>query len=313
MSWEPQASKYALEIRANVNQRVRKFFQSRNVLEVETPILNQYAVTDLHIDSIATEDNKFLHTSPECMMKRLLVKHKCDIYQLCKVFRDNELGNYHNNEFTMLEWYRVAWNYKDLMKEVAELVTDLIAATCNGVHLQATSYISYQEVFKKYSDIDVSTAGQADYLQVFADYSIELSSALTIQEYQEFVLDQIIVPKFNTRCMTFVYDYPLEQAALAKLNARGFAERFELYFGGLELANGFQELTNAQEQRLRFEEDNRKRLLANKKAVELDELFIAALKVGMPESAGVALGIDRLLMIILNTQDIKDVMSFSVT
>jgi lysyl-tRNA synthetase class 2 len=313
MSWEPQVNKHALEIRANVNQQVRKFFLARNVLEVETPILKQYAVTDLHIDSILTEDHKFLHTSPEYAMKRLLAYHKCDVYQLCKAFRANEVGNLHSIEFTMLEWYRVAWSYKDLMKEVAELVTALVATACNGVQLEAPSYISYQEIFRKYSGIDVSIADQADYLQVFSDFSIELSSALSVQEYQELVLDQIIVPKLDKRCLTFVYDFPAEFAALARLNAQGFAERFELYFGGLELANGFQELTDAQEQRLRFEEDNRKRLLANKKAVELDEQFIAALKAGLPESAGVALGIDRLLMIILNTRDIKDVLSFALT
>ncbi len=307
MSWEPQATLDALSTRAEVNAKIRAFFQSHNVIEVETPILNQYAVTDLHIDSIATDNYKILHTSPEYAMKRLLAFHKCDIYQLCKVFRANEKSSYHNDEFTMLEWYRVAWSYKDLMKEVAELVTTLVG---NNLEPFDVTYISYQKIFKKYAGIDIQTSNQADYLQVCGDHSLKLNSALTINQYQNLILDQIIVPKLEKRCITFVYDFPAEQAALAKLNDQGCAERFELYFGGVELANGFQELTDAQEQLSRFEEDNRQRLLVGKKAIEIDIEFLLALKSGLPESAGVAFGIDRLLMIMLDVGDIKSVLSF---
>ena len=307
MSWEPQATLDALSTRAEVNAKIRAFFQSHNVIEVETPILNQYAVTDLHIDSIATDNYKILHTSPEYAMKRLLAFHKCDIYQLCKVFRANEKSSYHNDEFTMLEWYRVAWSYKDLMKEVAELVTTLVG---NNLEPFDVTYISYQKIFKKYAGIDIQISNQADYLQVCGDHSLKLNSALTINQYQNLILDQIIVPKLEKRCITFVYDFPAEQAALAKLNDQGCAERFELYFGGVELANGFQELTDAQEQLSRFEEDNRQRLLVGKKAIEIDIEFLLALKSGLPESAGVAFGIDRLLMILLDVGDIKSVLSF---
>jgi len=307
MSWKPQATLDALSTRAEVNSKIRAFFLTQNVIEVETPILNQYAVTDFHIDSIATESSKFLHTSPEYAMKKLLAFHKCDIYQLCKVFRANEKGSYHNDEFTMLEWYRVAWSYKELMQEVAEIVTILVG---NYLELLDVAYISYQQIFKKYADIDIQTANQADYLQVCADHAHKLNSALTTHQYQNLVLDQIIVPKLEKRRMTFIYDFPAEQAALAKLNDQGCAERFELYFGGVELANGFQELTNAQEQLSRFEEDNRKRLLANKKAIEIDTEFLSALESGLPESAGVALGIDRLLMVMLGMDEIRSVLSF---
>lgn len=307
MSWEPQATLEVLSARANVNAKIREFFHSRDVIEVETPILNQYAVTDLYIDSIATGNSKFLHTSPEYAMKRLLVFHKCDTYQLCKVFRANEKGNFHNDEFTMLEWYRLAWTYKDLMKEVAEIITTLVSDYLEPLD---PVYISYQQIFKKYAGIDIQTANQADYLQVCGDHSIKLNSALKTHQYQDLVLNQIIVPKLEKRRMTFVYDFPAEQAALAKLNDQGCAERFELYFGGLELANGFQELTDAQEQLSRFEEDNRQRLLVNKKAIEVDVEFIAALESGLPESAGVALGIDRLLMVMLGVNDIRNVLSF---
>ncbi len=308
MSWEPSATIDILKVRAQVNAHIRSYFQIRNVIEVETPVANQYAVTDLHIDCIATDHDKFLHSSPEYAMKKLLAFHKCDIYQLCKVFRANEVGRLHHDEFTMLEWYRVEMNYKDLMKEVADLVTSLV---CNYLELLETKFIRYQEIFKNYVCIDVETATQADYLQVFGDHSINLNSSLTIEQYQELVLDQIIVPKLEKQRMTFVYDYPAEQAALAKLNQSGVAERFELYLGGVELANGFQELTDAQQQLSRFEEDNRKRLLANKKAIEIDENFLSALESGLPESAGVALGVDRLLMVMLGVEHIDDVLSIS--
>jgi len=284
MSWQPQATKKTLEARANLNALIRRFFQERNVLEVETPIVNQYAVTDLNIDSIVTENNHFLHTSPEYAMKRLLAFHNCDIYQLCKVFRAEEQGACHRNEFSMLEWYRIDWSYKELMQEVSMLIDTLLPENAS----REVSYISYQDIFKKYIDIDIGSATQSDYLQVFADHSINLNAALTILQYQELALDQVIIPKLEKQQMTFVYDYPVEQAALARINADGYAERFELYFGGLELANGFQELTNAQEQLSRFEEDNRKRLLANKKAIQIDKKFIAALEAGLPKSAGVA-------------------------
>lgn len=310
MSWKPKATLRVVQTRAKVNAKIRTFFQSRDVVEVETPLLNQFAVTDLQIDSIATEDSKFLHTSPEYAMKRLLAFHGCDIYQLCKVFRANENGRQHSTEFTMLEWYRVKWSYKELMKEVAELVMVLVSDEVRSLNVK---YFSYQEIFEKHVAIDIRSAGQADYLQACGDHSIQLNSALTVEQYQDLVLDQIIVPKFNKQHLTFIYDYPAEQAALAKLNQQGFAQRFELYYGGVELANGFQELTDANEQMARFEEDNRKRLLVNKKAIEIDREFINALENGLPESAGVALGVDRLLMVMLNAKHINEVLSFPVT
>jgi lysyl-tRNA synthetase class 2 len=310
MSWEPEATLDLLKMRAQLNGQIHAYFQARNVTEVETPILNQFAVTDLQIDSIATESSKYLHTSPEYAMKRLLAFHKCDIYQLCKVFRANEKGRYHNNEFTLLEWYRVGWSYKDLMKEVAELITVLAS---NYISLHDVTYISYQDIFKQYASINVQTANQADFLQICGNYSIKLNSSLTTFQYQELILDQIIVPKLEKRHMTFIYNYPAEQSALAKLNDQGHAERFELYLDGIELANGFQELTDAQEQFSRFEEDNRQRLLVNKKAIKVDTDFIAALESGLPESAGVALGIDRLLMIMSGAKHINEVLSFSIT
>ena len=310
MSWQPCASLNAIEARAELFEKIRAFFQIKNVLEVETSILNSYTVTDQQIESIATEHSKYLHTSPEYAMKRLLAFYQRDIYQVCKVFRAAEKGAYHHSEFTMLEWYRLSWSYKDLMQEVAELVKTLL---CNSGESFETHQISYQQAFKSYLNIDVQTASQADYLQVCADHSVKLNTVLTVQQYQEFVLDQIIVPKLQQNCLVFIYDYPIEQAALARINSEACAERFELYFNGIELANGFQELTDSKEQALRFEEDNRKRLQANKNAIDIDKNFIAALDSGLPECAGVALGIDRLLMIILGVKHIEEVISFPVS
>ena len=309
MSWRPHASQQALETRAHFNQQIHLFFQSKDVLEVETPILNTYTVTDQQIESILTENSRFLHTSPEYAMKRLLTEYQRDIYQVCKVFRANEQGRHHHEEFTMLEWYRISWNYKDLMREVESLVATLLSGTHE---LLETHYVSYWQVFKDNLNIDVGSASQSDYLQACTEHSMKLNTSLTIQQYQELLLDQIIIPKLSDNRMTFVYDYPAEQAALAKINTQGYAERFELYLNGFELANGFQELTDAKEQTLRFEENNRKRLQANKKAISIDEKFINALKAGLPECTGVALGIDRLLMIKLQTKHINDVLAFPI-
>lgn len=308
MSWKPQVSRQALgktlEARAKLNQQIRSFFQARNVLEVETPILNSYTVTDQQIESIATEQNAFLHTSPEYAMKKLLVCHQQDIFQICKVFRAEEQGRYHRQEFTMLEWYRVSWTYHDLMQEVAELISHALVT----IDLQESVFIPYQQAFKQYAGIDILHADQADYLQVCNDHGINLHTSLTSQQFQEILLDQVIVQKFASDRIYFIFDYPKQQAALAKINSQGLAERFECYLNGIELANGFQELTDANQQRARFEEDNRNRLLANKSAVEIDEHFLAALEDGLPESAGVALGVDRLLMLLLGATHIDEVL-----
>lgn len=303
MSWQQQA----LLARAKLNQQIRSFFQVRNVLEVETPILNSHTVTDQQIDSIATEHNGFLHTSPEYSMKRLLSIYQQDIYQLCKVFRAEEQGRYHHPEFTMLEWYRVDWSYHELMQEVSELVSHVMA----NKRLHETIFLSYQQAFKEFTGLDILIASQSDYLQLCSDCGIELQSSLSIQQFQEYLLDQVIVPKFQNNRIYFIFDYPKQQAALARLNKQGLAERFECYLNGFELANGFQELTDATEQLARFEEDNRNRLLTNKKAMDIDSQFITALELGIPESAGVALGVDRLLMLILDAKHIDEVLVLS--
>ena len=304
-------SKSGLQARAHLYAQIREYFAQQNVLEVDTPILNRYAVSDLHIDSIVVQTNAqeaYLHTSPEYAMKRLLTQFKCDIYQLCKVFRAEEAGVNHHPEFTMLEWYRVGWNYQDLMREVDKLSKILLH---DKFSLAATQYISYTEAFKKYCAIDITQANESEYLYACENINTKVHHKLSIQEYQEFLLDQMIAKCFSKDCLTFIYDFPRQQAALAKLNEQGLAQRFEMFLGEIELANGFQELTDADEQLKRFMQDNKKRLQHGKCEIEIDQQFIAALKEGMPETSGVALGIDRLMMIILQVKDIQQTLTFT--
>lgn len=308
--WKPLVSQQGLEARAYLYEQIREFFTARKVLEVETPIINLCAVTDPHINSISINKKKhatFLHTSPEYAMKRLLAEFKRDIYQLCKVFRVAEEGKYHHPEFTMLEWYRVGWSYQDLMHEVDELIKSLLL---NKINLSQTKFITYQDVFIDNCGVDPCQAKQQDYSRACDRAGLSLRIDLSVQEYQELLLDQAIAQHLPKDRLTFIYDFPTQQAALAKINNAGMAERFEMYLGNIELANGFQELTNAQEQLARFEADNQKRQKFGKDKMEIDMQFITALNAGLPESAGVALGVDRLLMLILGVTEIKDVLAF---
>lgn len=302
-------SKLALQLRAHLYSQIREYFAQQNVLEVDTPIMNRYAVSDLHIDSIKVQNiaPSFLHTSPEYAMKRLLTAFKCDIYQLCKVFRNEEVGANHHPEFTLLEWYRVGWTYHDLMQEVDKLSRILLH---EKVALTNTQFITYAEAFKRFCNIDVAQANESDYLHACEKIDSKVHGKLSIQESQELLLDQLIAKKFSNECLTFIYDFPKQQAALAKINAQGLAQRFEMYLGEFELANGFQELVDADEQLQRFKQDNKKRLQHGKSEIEIDQQFIAALKEGMPETSGVAMGIDRLMMIILQVKDIQQTLTF---
>lgn len=307
--WRPLVSLQGLEERARVYAQIREFFAARNVLEVDTPAINHYAVTDPYIDSIGVKSRDYqayLHTSPEYAMKKLLAFFKRDIYQLCKVFRAAEEGRYHHLEFTMLEWYRVGWSYRDLMREVDELVRDLLQ-----VEFSPTAFTTYRDVFWEYCGFDLHQAERPNYILAGRTAGFSLRNDLSIREYQELLLDQVIAPQFPSNRLTFIYDFPVQQAALAKINQAGVAERFELYLGNVELANGFQELVDAQEQLQRFEEDNHTRKRIGKNFVEIDQQFTAALQAGLPECAGVALGMDRLLMVALGASKIEQVLTFT--
>jgi len=318
MSWQTTLRWQDARKRAKVLQQIRSFFVGRNVVEVETPLLSQGTITDLHLDAFTTRYDYlcdgaatlYLQTSPEFAMKRLLACGYGDIFQLCKAFRDEAHGSHHNPEFTMLEWYRLGYDHFQLMAEVADLLVEVLAC-------KPATYISYQQVFLDRVDIDPLNTGIAELLALIKKHdkcSDWLLQEQDIDTLLQFVFSEIIEPKIGLDAPCFVYHFPASQASLAKLSLEDnrVAERFECYYQGLELANGFHELTDVAVQKERFHQDNVKRLASGKEEKPLDERFISALEHDLPECAGVALGVDRLVMLALKKDKIKNVLSFGI-
>ena len=288
---------------------IREFMQDHDILEVETPILSETGNTDPNIQSLKTTKEisqykqYYLNTSPEFAMKRLLASGSGSIYQITKVFRDDERGRLHQPEFTMLEWYRTDFDHHQLMDELAELVRELGLGEC--------ARTTYASVFHKYIGLDPHTAtvtALASEAKSRGLSSLEEDRGLLL----EFLFSHSIAPHLGQDAPIFVYDYPVCQAALAKLSSGDpqVAERFELFISGMEIANGFNELTDAAEQRMRFIEENKIRRSRGLEEVLIDEQLLAALQHGLPTCAGVALGLDRLLMILADSDNINDVITF---
>lgn len=308
-SWQPSSTIQNLKLRTEILTKIRQFFAQKNVLEVETPLLCTATATDPYIDSFKLHSRHYLQTSPEFAMKRLLAAGSGCIFQICKAFRDDEIGKWHNPEFTMLEWYRVGFNHHDLMQEMIELFIFLLD------EIKIKKY-SYHEIFEKYLNINPHT----DKLQILqncaAENNLEISSSFINDDrdsWLRLLLHHLIEPKINSD-VVFIYDFPIGQAALAKLNKINdmiVAERFEVYLEGIELANGYHELTDHQQQKQRFLDDLEKRNHLNYSKITIDEYLLAALQHGLPDCAGVALGVDRLLMYIAQAKHIKDVLSFN--
>ena len=304
--WQALANRQALQARARMYQQIRDFFLQRDVLEVETPMLGAASVTDPYIESLQTGD-AYLQTSPEYFMKRLLVGGSGDIYQLGKVFRKEEIGRFHHTEFSLLEWYRLGFDQWDLMAELADLIEQLLGFS----HFD---YLSYQNLFQEYLGIDPHSASLEDLrFEAKQHINIEMPRA-SKDDWLNLLLSHLIEPELKKRGPVFVYGYPTSQAVLAATSTdesgNCVAERFELYIHGIELANGFHELTDAKQQRLRFEQDNQLRLQMGLRPVAIDENLIAALEVGLPPCSGVAVGVDRLLMLKLGSSAIDEVLSF---
>lgn len=313
--WRPTASLAELHRRARLLAQIRRFFAEREVLEVDTPVLSARGNPDPQIDGVHAElrapgpglpASWLLHTSPEFAMKRLLAAGAPSIYQVCKVFRDGEAGRWHNPEFTMLEWYRLGWDHWRLMAEVAELVAGVLTP---AVPEPTVEYWSYREVFQRGAGIDPFAAGVDELAECAREAGLHVDG-LTRDAWLDLLLSQVVVAGLDARTITFVYGYPPSQAALARLDADGLAERFECFVGPVELANGYSELADAEEQRLRFERHNEARAVQRREAVPWDERLIAALEHGMPACAGVALGVERLHMLVAGTNHIDDVLSF---
>lgn len=315
-NWRPSASIEVLKQRALILQKIRHFFAVRDVLEVDTPSLSHATVTDEHLHSFTTQFNHpfapkactlYLQTSPEFAMKRLLSAGSGAIYQICKSFRNEETGRFHNPEFTMLEWYRPGFDHLQLMLEIDELMQTVLGC-------ETAERVTYQDIFKQHLSCDPLTATLADIKVLAKQFGYEELAANENNKDTLLMLlfSQHVEPKIGQERPCFVVNFPASQAALAKISPTNplVAERFELYFRGIELANGFHELTNGPEQRRRFEEDNVKRQINAQDVMPIDENFIAAINFGLPDCAGVALGIDRLLMLALSCSRIEQVIAF---
>lgn len=312
VDWKPSASLQNLQQRAHALTKIRRFFSERDVLEVETPLLASATVPDVYIESIAAEvmdgnssRRSFLQTSPEFFMKRLLASGSGSIYQIAKAFRQEEKGTRHNIEFTLLEWYRLSYSLDQLMTELEHLVQEIL--DCGPI-----LRFSYRQIFQQYLQIDPHEIALEE-LQQLASTEIDLSgSGLSKTDYLQLLLSNSIEPKLPPYCI--IYDYPSEQAALATLEADEYgvivAKRFELFGQGMELANGYFELSDAAEQRARFEADNATRKEKGLQTHDADDRLIAALESGLPSCSGVAVGVDRLLMLLVGAKNISEVISF---
>ncbi len=319
MSWRPSATIETLKARAEQNGSVRAFFAARGVLEVETPILSAHATVDRHIDSFSTAggnggDAQWLQTSPEFAMKRLLAAGSGAIYQIARVFRVEELGRHHNTEFSMLEWYRPGYSMFDLMDEVEALVRTL-AATGVG----SFERLSYRQAFQRHAGVDAFTAEGDELRDAALRLGLIGAGDFAGETERDFWLDLImslhVSPRLGQATPSFLHDFPASMAALSRVrNGQGdepaVAERFELFWHGLELANGFHELTDADEQRRRFEADQAWRRGHGKVVPPYDAHLIDALAQGLPDCSGVALGLDRLLMLKLGLPELAATLAF---
>ena len=277
-------------------------------MEVETPLISMAGNTDPEIQSVRTDGGGYLRTSPEFPLKRLLAAGSGDIFELGRVFRAGEAGRNHNPEFTMLEWYRTTFDYHQLMDEVAALV---IHCGQGKFDTWSQQKLSYKQSFQRYLDLD-PFAVDIDELKNTAKKHGISDIELGRRQWLDLLISHFIQPALPENCLTFVYDFPADQAALANIRQEDppVAERFELYLGRTELANGYQELTDAAEQQRRFEYENAQREIREEPVYKMDKHLLAALTHGMPECAGVALGVDRLLMAICDAESLDEVVAF---
>ncbi|WP_338367472.1 elongation factor P--(R)-beta-lysine ligase [uncultured Pseudoalteromonas sp.] len=316
--WAPCASINTLKQRAAILRTIREFFYTRNVMEVETPSLSSASVTDVHLASFSTQFvgpghagglPLYLQTSPEFAMKRLLAAGSGAIFQLCKAFRNEEAGSHHNPEFTMLEWYRPGFDEFALMDEMDELMQLIL-------NVMPAERLTYQQAFEQVLSLDPLTATLSQLQALACDHGF---ADIAKNETNKDTLLQLLFcmkvePTIGQTKPCFVYHFPASQAALAQIceHDNRVAGRFELYYKNMELANGFNELTNAKEQAKRFDEDNAYRAANGLNHVPMDKRLIAALEHGLPKCAGVAMGIDRLVMLATEKETIKEVIAFDV-
>jgi lysyl-tRNA synthetase class 2 len=318
--WRPTVSLDILKLRARMLARVRAFFAARGVLEVETPVLSGAGTTDPNLHSLECRYHGpnprrlYLHTSPEFAMKRLMAAGSGSIYQLAKVFRDAEAGHLHNPEFTLLEWYRVGADYHTLMDEVAALVHSVLDGKALSGDIQR---LSYREAFEQSLRLDPHRASVAALASCAREHGLSIPAGMPEDDsdtWRDLLLTHAVEPRLGRGRLTFIYDYPASQAALARVRPGSppLAERFELYMEGIEIANGFHELADSAEQRARFERDLEKRTQHGNPLLPMDERLLAALEAGLPDCSGVALGFDRLVMFAAGVRSIEEVLAFPI-
>ena len=313
--WRASSPVTVAQHRAEMLARVRAYFAEQQVLAVDTPALSKFANTDPNIDSFSTQsatgNQYFLHTSPEFCMKRLLADGYPDIYSICRVFRDGEIGHYHLPEFTMLEWYRLDFELGDIISDTTALI-----AACIGhpsLHEDAV-VVDYRDAFRDIANIDIFSVTIDDLaIKVSADDALRNSVGDDHRAWLDLILSTVIAPDFNPDQLTVVQHYPASQAALARIcpGDDRFADRFEVFHGVTELANGYVELTNADEQRRRFNQELNMRENTGQPLLPPDEQLLAALDNGLPDCAGVAVGLERLQMILMQADNIDNVVTFS--
>ncbi|WP_076417325.1 elongation factor P--(R)-beta-lysine ligase [Colwellia sp. UCD-KL20] len=322
MNWRATLSWEDAKKKALILNKIRLFFSELDVIEVETPVLGRSTVTDIHLEAFQTKfdffsdsdlnnsDTLYLQTSPEYCMKRLLASGYQSIYQISKAFRHECKGSHHNPEFTMLEWYRLGFEQEDLMNEVASLLKEILF--CND-----PIKVTYQNIFIDKVGLDPLNTTCTELKQLIYDEG-KMSEWLFNEEscdvLLQFIMSELIEPLIGHNEPIFIYNFPISQASLARKNKvdERVAERFECYFKGLELVNGFTELTDPVEQLNRFNKDNIYRDQQEMQKKTIDRNFIEALRSGLPNCSGVALGVDRLLMLALNKTSIDEVITFSI-
>ena len=318
--WQPTASLEMLKTKSRLLSQLRAFFAEKDILEVQTPILSQAGNTEPTIESFITQEHEnaahkiqpsFLNTSPEFSMKRLLAAGYGSIYQITPAFRQDEQGKRHNPEFTLLEWYRIDFDHHALMGEVNSLLRYIAK---NFIKLERSQFFSYQKAMLKFANVDPfsATIEELKLATVKAGINAVGMDDVSRDTWLDLLMSQVVEKNLPMNCPVFIYDYPASQAALSKIRkgSPDVAERFELYINGMELANGFHELSDAEEQAQRFQQQQQQRKASGQQGIPADYHLIEALKQGLPECAGVAIGLDRLLMVLTGVEHINEVLTF---
>lgn len=317
--WEPACDSQCLRLRAQMLATIRNFFEQRSVLEVETPILCQATGTDPQLDFFSSlyqgsGNNKarYLQTSPEFTMKRLLAAGSGSIYQICKAFRQGELGRFHNPEFTILEWYRVDFTLQQLMDEVTELVAEVLQPNCL---IGSILKFSYADLFEQVTGLNPLVFSLEDYKAYALNNNLNDAISLCVGDHSlwlDFIFSYKVQPVLADHRYCIVYGYPAIQSSLARINRNNtaIADRFEVFIKGIEIGNGFFELKDVKEQEKRFDQENNYRREKGLPQVEKDQLFLQALRSGLPDCSGIAIGLDRLLMIVANVDSVSDIIAF---